>query len=289
MLREGARMKTLVTGGSGHVGAAVVEELEAAGHDVAVFDLKPPRAGKARFIEGSVTEPASIEAAAAGMDALVHLAAIPAFRPEIAPSEFMRVNVTGTFNVLEAAGKGGVKKVVFASSDSALGFVFRTRPFSPEYFPIDEKHPLRPQDPYGLSKLLGEEICQAATRKYGITTFCLRFCWVWFEDTFAQRPAVLEGDPHTLAQTLWGYAGVRDAAQACRCAIECDMPFGDENAFFITAPDTYAEASSLELIRTYYPGVRRIADAYLHEKHKSLFDITKARVFLGYSPRQSCR
>jgi len=282
-------MKILVTGGSGNVGTAVVAELGSAGHEVIVFDVKPPRSSGVNFIQGSVTEPECIEGAVDGVDAIVHLAAIPAPRPEIAPVDFMRVNVTGTFNVLEAAGKRGVKKVALASSDSSLGFVFSTHRFSPEYFPIDEAHPLRPQDPYGLSKLIGEELCKAASRKYGISTICLRFCWVWFEDTFPQRAAILKGDPAALSKTMWGYVGVRDAAQACRCAVECDSAFGDDNAFFITAEDTYADTPSLELIRTYYPGVLRIADAYLHEAHKALFDISKARLLLGYRPQHGCR
>jgi len=282
-------MKILVTGGSGNIGTVVVEELRTAGHEVLVFDQKSPRSNNVDFIQGSVTDPESIEQASDAMDAIVHLAAIPALKPEIPPVDFMQVNVTGTFNVLEAAGKRDVKKVILASSDSSLGFVFSTHRFSPEYFPIDEAHPLRPQDPYGLSKLLGEEVCKAASRKYGFATICLRFCWVWFEDTFSQHAEILKGDPTTLSKTMWGYVDVRDAAQACRCAVECDKEFGDDNAFFITANDTYENRPSRELIRTYYSEVHRIDDAYFNEEYKTLFDISKAQLLLGYCPQHSFR
>jgi nucleoside-diphosphate-sugar epimerase len=282
-------MNVLVTGGSGNIGSVVVGGLEAAGHAVRIFDLKAPRARSTDFVQGSVTAPKAVEDAATGMDAIVHLAAIPAFRPEIAPVDFMHVNVTGTFNVLEAAGKHDVAKVVFASSDSALGFVFGARLFSPEYFPIDEFHPLRPQDPYGLSKLLGEELCRSASRKQGTHAICLRFCWVWFDDTYSQRAAILGGDPKALAKTMWGHVSVHDAAQACRLAVEASSRPGEHEVFFITADDTYADRPSLELIRAHYPEVRSVSNVYLEEAYKGLFDISQARKRLGYAPRYTCR
>ena len=278
-------MRVLVTGGSGNVGSVAVAELQDAGHEVRVFDMNRPRQEGVAFREGDIRDPEDVGAAAKDMEAIVHLAAIPALKPEVPAVDYMRINVTGTFNVLEAAGKRGVGKVIFASSDSALGFVFGAHPFAPDCFPIDEAHPLRPQDPYGLSKLLGEEQCKAASRKYGVETICLRFCWVWFDETYANRKAILEGDPGTLAKTMWGHVDVRDAAQACRLAVETPRNEARHDAFFIAAEDTFSDTPSLDLIRTHYPEVSRIADAYLSETHKGLFDVAKARKLLGYTPR----
>ena len=280
-------MKTLVTGGSGNVGAAVTAALLDAGHAVRVFDLKEPAVTAAEFVCGDVTDPHAVEAAVQGVDAVVHLAAIPALRPDVPAVDYIHVNVAGTCNVLEAAARHDVGKVVFASSDSTLGFVFSTHPFSPDYLPIDEAHPLRPQDAYGLSKLMGEELCQSATRRYGLHTVALRFCWVWFDDTYAQRADVLKGDPQVQAKTMWGHVGVRDAAQACRLAVEHpDLPPYD--VFFITAEDTYADAPSLDLIRTHYPDVKEVDEAHFATPYAGLFDISKARTRLGYAPQCTC-
>lgn len=281
-------MKVLVTGGAGNVGRTVSRILHEAGHDVVIFDMKEPAEDVGEYIKGSITNPEAVDNAADGCEAIVHLAAIPAFKPDIPAQDFMLINVVGTSNVVEAAGKHGVKKFVMASSDSALGFVFCTHPFSPQSFPIDEAHPLKPQDPYGLSKLLGEEITKAGTRKYGLQATCLRFCWVWFEDTYQYHRGLLREPAENLARTMWGYLDVRDAAQACRLAIEKDN-LAPHETFFITAADTYMDRPSLELIATHYPEVAIDKKSFEEDPYRSLFDLTRARHHLGYKPRYRWR
>ena len=278
-------MKILVTGGNGRIGRFVVEELRKNGHDAIVFDVDRGNNSDGNFIAGDITIPLEIDKAAQGVDGIIHLAAIPSMMPDIAPSEYMNVNVTGTFNVLEAAAKNNVRKAAIAGSDSALGFVFSTHKFPPEYFPIDEEHPLKPQDPYGLSKLIGEELCKRVTRRYGVNTICLRFCWVWFPDTYAHRASIVE-NPMSVKQ-MWGYVDVRDVSQACRLAMESENIQCE--SIFITAEDTFSEEASIELIGKNYPSVRRISNDYLIEKNKSLFDISKARKLLGYAPQYKWR
>ena len=279
-------MRILVTGGNGKIGKFVVAELQENGHEVRIFDLKESHDTDADFVKGSVTRPDEIEHAMEGMDGVIHLAAIPSMLPEVPPAEYMNVNVTGTFNVLEAAAKNNVGKVAIASSDSALGFVFSTNRFSPNYFPINEDHPLRPQDPYGLSKLIGEELCGRATRRYGIRTVCLRFCWVWFPSTYAHRSDIL-GQTALNPKRMWGYVDVRDTAQACRLSMDSNNVVHD--ALFITAEDTFADESSLDLISENYPEVRQISNDYLIEAHKALFDTSKAKKLLGYRPQYAWR
>lgn len=279
-------MKVLVTGGSGNVGQTVVSELLTRGHSVRVLDQKPSVQADVEFIGGDVT--GDVTNAVSGVDAVVHLAAIPAFKPDIPGIDYMKVNVAGTYNILDTAGRCGVSKVIMAGSDSALGFVFSTHTFSPEYFPIDEEHPLRPQDPYGLSKSLGEELCKSASRRWNMQTVVLRFCWVWFEETYAHHTDILQGDPDTLAKTMWGYVDVRDAAQACRLAIESNDPT-PYDAFFITAGDTFSNEPSFELIRRHYPEVQRVSDEFQRQPHRTLFDISRARRVLGYRPVHSWR
>ena len=147
-------MKVLVTGGSGRIGRFVVTELQKNQHEVRIFDTRKPDSANCDFFMGSITEPTELENAMNEIDAIIHLAAIPSLMSDIPSVDYMNVNVAGTFNVLETTAKSHVNKVTIASSDSALGFVFSTNKFSPEYFPIDEKHPLQPQDPYGLHDLV---------------------------------------------------------------------------------------------------------------------------------------
>lgn len=274
-------MNILVTGGSGNIGRWVVRELQTA-HQVTIFDLQEPPATDVPVILGSVTDFAAVRAAAQGMEAIVHLAAIPAYRPDIPVHRFMEVNVTGTSNVLEAAAACGVPKVVVASSDSSLGFVFSTHPFWADYFPIDESHPQRPQDPYGLSKLLDEQLCQAAHRRYGLQTVALRFCWVWSPETYPHRERILAQDGELNIKRHFGYVDVRDVAAACRLAAEAE-DLGYE-ALFITADDTYAGEPTLELIRRHYRRVPCVSDIYLTDPYRSLFDNNRAKKVLGWQP-----
>ncbi len=281
-------MRILVTGGSGNVGRVVLRELGAAGHVVRSFDTTVSVSEGVDSVVGDIRDPEAVLDAVRGMDAIVHLAAIPAFKPGIPAHDFMEVNVVGTSNVLEAAAAEAVGKVVFAGSDSALGFVFATHPHAPDYLPIDEDHPLRPQDPYGLSKLLGEELCRAATRRHGMETVCLRFCWVWFEDTYANHAAITAMPMEELRKGLWGYVDVRDAARACRLAVERPVTPGSES-LFITADDTYLERPSPELIAKAYPGVPLDESYFAAAPHRSLFNTARAARALGYAPRYHWR
>jgi len=286
-IQEREIVKILVTGGSGNIGRFVIAELKKHGHAVRAFDVKEGDGAVEDFVKGSITEPAEIEGAMEGIDGVVHLAAIPSLQPQIPTVEYMNVNVTGTFNVLEAAAKNSVSKVAIASSDSSLGFVFGTHRFAPEYFPIDECHILQPQDPYGLSKLMGEELCKRATRRYGVKTICLRFCWVWFPQTYDHRPSIVAEEIELNAKRMWGYADVRDVAQACRLSMEAENI--EHEAFFISAEDTFADETTIELIKSGYPEVRQISNDYLTDVHKSIYDISKARKLLGYEPKYKWR
>ena len=165
-------MKVLVTGGSGYVGSVVCRRL-AATHEVVNFDRRPAAEPVGRFIRGSILNSAHLIDAMRGVDAVVHLAAIPNLNSD--PTDVvMEVNVMGTQRVVEAAALGDPRRVVVASSDATFGFVFGGGRIMPEYVPVDEQHPTRPADAYGLSKLIKEEICRRYTRDTGLETVCLR-------------------------------------------------------------------------------------------------------------------
>src|SRR4249919_736076 len=140
-------MKVVVTGGSGLIGSYVVKELQSTGHQVLNFDTVPSRDAKIETVLGDIGDLSQLEAALEGSDAVCHLAAIPARKPRPLWHDIMRVNVMGTYNVLEAAARNYVGKVVMASSICAEGW-YTSFPITnhPEYLPVDEEHPARPDE-----------------------------------------------------------------------------------------------------------------------------------------------
>jgi nucleoside-diphosphate-sugar epimerase len=170
-------MKIVVTGGSGTVGKYVVDELKKGNHDVTVLargktSTMSLETMDVAFCKGDICAPWSCKKAFRGAEAVIHLAAIPHLFTK-PPEKVFHINVIGTFNVFQAASDVGIEKVVYASSDSSYGFNWRNSfedILLPEYLPIDETHPQKPKDAYGLSKKVGEEIARTFTRKYGVTT-----------------------------------------------------------------------------------------------------------------------
>jgi nucleoside-diphosphate-sugar epimerase len=286
--------RVLITGGAGNLGKYVIEELKKE-YEIKILDLKKSRDSQHPFVQVDIANFKEVEEALKDIEAIVHLAAIPYDTGEA--QKIWKTNVTGTFNILEAAVKNNVKKIVFTSSIDAYGFEFWSKPFTPEYFPLDEKHPCKPDDTYGMSKTIGEKLCYGYTRRYGISIICLRLatvlypgsedvkCWV----TNIENPEFyLMPDRVQIKDSIWAYVDARDAAQAFRLSLEKldkqDLRYEIHN---IGAEDVFSQADSLDLIRRYYPDVKMILNKedFLTEKKKALFDITKAQKELGYRPK----
>lgn len=269
-------MNVVVTGGSGLAGRFVVEDLVRHGYAVTSVDrVKPvPVLAPNRLVD--LQDLGQAYGCLAGAEAVVHLAAIP--RPGFDTNEVVfRTNVMTTFNVLEAAAQLGLRRLVLASSKSVLGYPFFYHRFAPHYVPIDEDHPLQPQDPYALSKVVGEEMAKAFVRRSGMTIISLRLAWIHTPETFKQQLQPMWDDPAAGASNLWGYVDARDAAQACRRALEVDLT-GHE-AFFIAAPDTFMKTPTAELVRRFYPEARIAPD---FAGRPSLLSTAKAARLLRY-------
>ncbi len=189
-------MKILVTGGIGHVGRPAVARLLAHGHDVRMLDRIPeteitPEAAEevrgAEYRQADITDYATLRPHFEGIEAVVHLAAIPDPIPG-KDAEIFAINCGGSFNVYQAAAENGIKRVVSASSINALGNGYGIREIPIHYFPLDEAHPGATSDVYSFSKQILEEIAAYFWRREGISGACLRFPWVydrrWFEHEY---------------------------------------------------------------------------------------------------------
>jgi nucleoside-diphosphate-sugar epimerase len=280
-------MRIAVTGGSGKLGRAVVAELLDHGYSVANLDLVPSKEPKASFTRVDFTDfgqtfqaMTAVDGRYDGLDAVVHLAAIPG--PGMAPNAtIVANNVVSTYNVFEAARRAGIKNVVWASSETLLGLPFDIPPPS---LPIDEDIPVRPQTAYSLGKALDEEMARHFCRwDPELKMIGLRFSNVMEVGDYATF-AAFQDDPLQRKWNLWSYIDARDGAQAVRLALEHQAPGLD--IFIIASPDTVMVRPNEELINAVFPEVPVTRQVGANE---TLLSIDKARRVLGYDPRYSWR
>ncbi len=276
-----AARRVVVTGGSGRIGAQVRPALAAAGHHVESLDLLPAADGVPTAI-ADVMDIAALRRAFAGADAIVHLGGLDMDVP-CAPEEFIRVNVAGSWNVLQAAQELRVSKVVLASSVAATGLNEARPDWAPHYLPVDEAHELRPRHPYGVSKMLIERAGAALADGGVIEVIALRPMLVLRPQTRAAA-AARGRDP--ALRSLCYHVAIDDVAEAFRRAVEVDgIGYG---AFFVTAEDSYAEEPTLDRVARLWPSSRierRRPDLFARDPRASAFDGTLARRVLGFTPR----
>jgi nucleoside-diphosphate-sugar epimerase len=283
-------MKVLVTGARGRVGRALVPALLAAGHEVRASDLATPSWDRdlpgdpQEYVQADLNDAGAAYALANGVDAVVHTAAIP--QPvHNAPHVVFRNNMMATFNVLEGAISFGVSRFVNYSSETVPGFIFAHRPWLPEYLPIDEEHPIRPQDPYATAKWFGELLMDGAVQRSDLRCISIRPCWVQDETTYERNLGPVVRDPSTPNPNFWSYIDVYDLADATVLAVESDLP-GHE-VLYIASPDNDANRPFAELVRTYYGD--QIALRALPREDASGISSAKAERMLGYAPKRSWR
>ena len=281
-------MRVVVTGGAGRIGRWVVRELLSREHEVTIYDRVPPSDQPAgvEYKLGDCEDLGGVYDVLRGHDAVIHLAAIPSNRVHPYPTVF-RTNVISTYNVGEAAGRLGLRKLVAASSINALGITMAERPFNPTYLPIDEQHPRLAQDAYSLTKLIDEEILAALHRRTGLQTIAIRPPLMLYGDPVAEGAAVKDrlDQPERSARVMWVYCDVRDLATGFRLAVE-DQALGNET-FFITADDALAREPLATLLPRFFPGTEEMARGLTGTSPAVVS--TKAKRLLGYQPRHFWR
>jgi len=266
-----------------------VRELMERGYRIRTFDrLAAHRDYSHDHCVGDIRNVLDIRRAVAGVDAVVHLAAIAHDRRG-GDDEVFASNVQGTWNVLLACRESAVPRVVYMSSINSLGNFGGHRPSA--YLPIDDAYAHHPQTPYQMSKHLAEELCRAFSDAYGLTTLCLRPVFVAFPETYARwreyrgpwRKEWGKGD-------YWAYVDVRDVCEAVARSLRVEGVAHE--AFILAAPDTTIEVPTAELVAEFYPDTPWTVDRaeYLAEDpFRSLLDCSHAERVLGWKPARSWR
>jgi UDP-glucose 4-epimerase len=268
------QMRVLVSGSSGLIGGAVVEHVLAQGDQVTRFDVA----------EGhDVLDADDYVAAARGCDAIVHAAG--GQQPDASDSgrRFITHNVTGNWNMLEAARNAGIGRVVTFSSVNALG-VFRGEAV-PDYLPIDDDHPIRPPTAYGMAKRLIEEMCRCYTVTKGLATVCFRPPAVCGPARRARLAAARAADPAAEWTPYWEYGAwidVRDVAGAVYAALHCPEP--SHLTALIVAEDATSPIPPRELARRLLPDVPWRGPEPVDE-WAPLVHSARAREALGWRPQ----
>ncbi|MEV0845608.1 NAD(P)-dependent oxidoreductase [Streptomyces sp. NPDC049954] len=283
-----------MTGASGGIGRFVVTALADAGYRVVGADRERGEAddGCARFVTGDLADAATVttcftaaaeEAGPSGLAGVVHLAAYPA-PGLVAEDETLRTNVLAAYLVFQEAGRRGVRRIVAASSASAVGLAWADRELHPAYVPVDEEHPDLTVDSYGLSKVMTEQAAAFTTRRWGTDTVLLRFPFVGAGERLRARLDEVHADPGSNSKELWGWLHTEDAAGSVLAALTARL--SGHHVVNVCAPDSAALEPSLDLLAAYHP------DTEVREGfggHDTFFDTRRSPELLGFVPRHTWR
>jgi len=293
----------LVTGAAGLLGRFVVDELLDHGYAVRGLDRRADRPGRADidWQIADVTDADAVRDAVRGMDAVLHIAAVPNIWSGDGAT-IMRVNVQGSYNVFDAAESEGISRVVFCSSDSVAGYTVREgRMLPPRYAPLDLDHPLLATDPYAVSKVLGEDLARAWALR-GLSVVALRTVFVAYpemqgeileraRDPAAYRGPAVGGPSSAGGGPLFHHIDARDLARAFRLALELPMAPGDFERFYLSARVTLAPEPTLERLRRLHGDAVQVREPALYEREPfaPLYDLTHAAERLGFTAQYDQR
>ncbi len=259
-------MRVLFTGGSGKAGRHVVPYLVAQGHRVLNFDKVPLGLPGVHDLAGDICDAGQVysamrthagydeqeEGAARLFDAVVHFAAVPRYGM-VPDTETWRVNVVGTYNVLEAALKMGIRKVIIASSETTYGVCFSDGVVDPKVLPLEEDYDIDPMDTYGTSKKVNEVTARSLQRRFGADVYCLRIGNVIEPHEYATVFPAAAADPGLRRRITFSYIDARDLGQIVDLCLKKDgLGFQVFNA--VNDENSVPQPNS-ELLARYFPDV----------------------------------
>jgi len=289
--------RIVFTGGSGKAGRHVVPWLQAKGYEILNLDLKPLDCPGVNTLITDVTDSGQVFNALsmhfgfdgynsgkgpAKVDAVVHFAAIP--RVLLTPNNAtFSANVVSTYNVIEAAVKLGIRKVVIASSETTYGVCFAEGDKDFHQFPLEEDYDIDPMDSYGLSKLCNEETARAFAARYGADIYALRIGNVMEPHEYDAFPGFV-ADPPSRKRNAWSYVDARDLGEIVHLCLEKD---GLGFQVFNAVNDTIvANLPTAEFLARYSPGVpitRKLGE------FEAPLSNRKAREVLGFKEAHNWR
>jgi nucleoside-diphosphate-sugar epimerase len=279
--------RVIITGAAGKIGRWAVRTFMEAGYEVIATDRKlREESASPKFLQVELKDFGQVSQLLKGAYAVVHLGNIPTDVRNTSQALFEN-NMLVNFNILEACKDHQIQKLVWASSETVLGY-----PFLPEeisYLPVDEKHPTRVKSSYAMVKRLTENLSQMFYDLSGNKTqiVALRFANIYEPDEYEKLPIMHWNDEKQWdlqKKNAWAYCDVRDAAQACLLAIHKDNLGND--IFHITAADTIMPKPSQYLVEKYFPNVKLNKDI---EENETLMSHDKAKSILGYEPKYTWR
>jgi nucleoside-diphosphate-sugar epimerase len=293
-------MKVLITGANGKLAAYVIRAL-AADHELVLFSRKQPAAEFAQYpwVQGDLIDYEACKRAVEGVDAIQHIGAQPwpvdhphlrarAEEQGYAFDATFKTNMLGNYYLMQAAVEAGVKTVVMAGSNCALGHGFRisNTPFPIERLPIDETHPTWPEDSYSFTKRAGEDHLASYTRAYGIRTYVTRIAGIC---PLERRQSIAANAKPVTAwsEWLWCWVGSEDVADAHRLLMEKAETLPPHDVYFLNADDTTCLEPSQAIVERYRPDLLPLVRGL--NGNDSFLNCNKLKGAVGWQHKTSWR
>ena len=273
-------MKIAVTGGSGRIGRSVLETLVARGHEVINMDRRPATDRPGRFIYTELNRREMVQPALEQVEAVIHMGEIPSARgSSFNVEELYGRNTAAGAMVMQIAGELKLKKLIYASTVQVYGFCDIGH-VAPLQMPIDETHPIQPQNMYALSKAANERYCRLVSAKMGLSAAIFRFPWVLCSESDDNMFKWVEMRDD-LDEGLGVYVKDQDVADALALAVEDHRP--GCQTYNLSANDVLSARPIREAMELKFPDYPKLPADW--PKYKSPYLADKAKQDLSWQPK----